>query len=38
MGVAFLWDTRRKGKVIVPDTIPEAMLVNGTSGKTVETV
>ena len=28
MGVAFLWDTRRKGKVIVPDTIPEALLAD----------
>ena len=37
MGVAFLWDTRRKGKVIVPDTIPEALLKD-TPGKTAETV
>jgi hypothetical protein len=28
MGVAFLWDTRRKSKVSFPDTIPEAMLTD----------
>ena len=38
MGVVFLWDTRRKMKVAVPDTIPEAMLVNGTSNTTTQTV
>jgi hypothetical protein len=38
MGVAFLWDTRRKNKLTVPDTIPEAMLVNGSGVKTAETV
>ena len=37
MGVAFLWDTRRKGKVIVPDTIPEALLTDS-PGKMAETV
>ena len=26
MGFAFIWDTRKKGKLIVPDTIPEALL------------
>jgi hypothetical protein len=26
MGVAFIWDTRKKSRVNVPDTIPEAML------------
>jgi hypothetical protein len=26
MGIAFLWDTRRKNKISAPDTIPEAML------------
>ena len=26
MGFAFIWDTRRKGKIIVPDTIPESLL------------
>jgi hypothetical protein len=39
MGVAFIWDTRRKSKITVPDTIPEALLVNGgTSGTTTQTV
>ena len=28
MGVAFIWDTRRKSKVSVPDTIPEALLAD----------
>jgi hypothetical protein len=37
MGAVFIWDTRRKGKVVVPDTIPEASLVNGTPGKTTAT-
>lgn len=37
MGVAFIWDTRRKGKVSVPDTIPESLL-RDTPGKTAETV
>jgi hypothetical protein len=37
MGVGFLWDTRRKGKVNVPDTIPEALLTDspGQVGETV---
>ena len=26
MGIAFIWDTRRKGQLVVPDTIPEALL------------
>jgi hypothetical protein len=26
MGIAFIWDTRRKGKISVPDTIPESLL------------
>jgi hypothetical protein len=30
MGVAFLWDTRRKGKISAPDTIPEALLADPT--------
>ena len=34
MGVAFLLDTRRKGKVIVPDTIPEALLTDSPSKAT----
>jgi hypothetical protein len=38
MGVAFIWDTRRKSKITVPDTIPEALLVNGTSTTTTQTV
>ncbi len=37
MGIAFIWDTRRKTKISVPDTIPEALL-NDTPGKTAETV
>ena len=37
MGVAFIWDTRRKGKISVPDTIPESLL-NDTPGKTAQTV
>jgi hypothetical protein len=37
MGAAFLLDTRRKGKVIVPDTIPEAMLKDS-PGMVAETV
>jgi len=37
MGVAFIWDTRRKGKVIVPDTIPEALLKD-TPAKMAQTV
>ena len=37
MGAAFIWDTRKKGKLIVPDTIPEAMLKD-TPGKTAQTV
>jgi hypothetical protein len=28
MGAAFIWDTRRKGKVSAPDTIPEALLAD----------
>ncbi len=37
MGAAFIWDTRRKSNVIVPDTIPEALLTDtaGTTGQTV---
>jgi hypothetical protein len=38
MGAAFIWDTRRKSKVVVPDTVPEALMVNGTPGKTAATV
>jgi hypothetical protein len=26
MGAAFIWDTRKKGKLSVPDTIPESLL------------
>ncbi len=26
MGIAFLWETRRRGQVLVPDTIPESLL------------
>jgi hypothetical protein len=37
MGVCFIWDTRRKGKVSIPDTIPESF-VKDTPGKTAETV
>ncbi|MDP9463309.1 MAG: hypothetical protein M3P52_01690 [Actinomycetota bacterium] len=37
MGAAFIWDTRRKSKFIVPDTIPESML-QGTPAKTPHTV
>jgi hypothetical protein len=37
MGVAFLWDTRRKSKVNVPDTIPESLLKDAPD-KTVATV
>jgi hypothetical protein len=37
MGGAFIWDTRRKGKIIVPDTIPESF-VNDTPSKTITTV
>jgi hypothetical protein len=37
MGAAFILDTRRKGKVIVPNTIPEAMLADS-PGKVAETV
>ena len=37
MGAAFIWDTRRKGKVNVPDTIPEAMLTDS-PGKVAQTV
>ena len=32
MGIAFIWDTKKKGKVNVPDTIPESMLAD-TPGK-----
>ncbi len=32
MGAAFIWDTRKKSKVNVPDTIPESML-NDTPAK-----
>jgi hypothetical protein len=32
MGAAFIWDTRKKGKVTVPDTVPEAFLKD-TPGK-----
>ncbi len=31
MGVAFIWDTRRKSKVSVPDTIPESLLKDNPS-------
>jgi hypothetical protein len=37
MGVAFLWDTRRKSKVNAPDTIPEALLADS-PGQTAQTV
>jgi hypothetical protein len=37
MGGAFIWDTRRKGKIIVPDTIPESF-VKDTPSKTITTV
>jgi len=37
MGIALVCETRRKGKIIVPDTIPEALLKN-TPGKRVGTV
>ena len=37
MGAAFIWDTRKKGKSTVPDTIPDSM-VKDTSGRTPETV
>jgi hypothetical protein len=37
MGGVFLWDTRRKGKVNVPDTIPESF-VKDTPAKPVQTV
>ena len=37
MGAAFIWDTRKKGKLIVPDTIPESF-VKDTPGKTPQTV
>ena len=39
MGAAFIWDTRRKGKgkVNVPDTIPEALLADS-PGQVAETV
>ncbi|MGZ8786195.1 MAG: hypothetical protein ACXW1Y_11615 [Acidimicrobiia bacterium] len=30
MGVAFIWESRRRYRSGVPDTIPEALLVNGT--------
>jgi len=32
MGIAFIWDTKKKSKVNVPDTIPESMLTD-TPGK-----
>ena len=37
MGIAFIWDTRRKGKLSIPDTIPEALLKDspGTVTQTV---
>ena len=35
MGVAFLLDTRRKGKVNAPDTIPEALLTDSPNKVTV---
>ncbi len=31
MGIAFIWDTRRKSKVSVPDTIPESLLKDNPS-------
>ena len=37
MGGAFIWDTRKKGKLTIPDTIPEALLKD-TPGKTTATV
>jgi hypothetical protein len=37
MGFAFIWDTRRKNKIVVPDTIPESLL-NDTPGRTAQTV
>ena len=37
MGAAFIWDTRKKGKTVIPDTIPEAFLKD-TPGKTAQTV
>ncbi len=37
MGGAFIWDTRKKGKINVPDTIPESML-NDHPAKTATTV
>jgi hypothetical protein len=37
MGGAFIWDTRKKGKIVVPDTIPESML-NDHPAKTAATV
>ncbi|MEP7111793.1 MAG: hypothetical protein ABI862_00880 [Ilumatobacteraceae bacterium] len=37
MGGVFIWDTRRKGKLIVPDTIPESF-VKDTSSKPAQTV
>jgi hypothetical protein len=37
MGAAFIWDTRKKGKVTIPDTIPESF-VKDTPGMTAETV
>jgi hypothetical protein len=37
MGVAFLWETRRKMRISAPDTVPEA-LVAETSAKTAQTV
>ena len=36
MGGAFIWDTRKKGKLNVPDTIPEALLKD--NSKTAATV
>ncbi len=37
MGVAFLWETRRRGMVVVPDTIPDSLLKD-TPAKPVTTV
>ena len=37
MGVAFLWETRRRSQVVVPDTIPESLLQDGPD-KTAKTV
>ena len=37
MGIAFLWETRRRSQVVVPDTIPESLLQDG-PGKSVKTV